>query len=223
MANFNPMMKSATCFARGAIVPRIWDTNPLYLLIEFSIALIFTECFIVKHCELPVLFIHARTNGSLVGPSQTSLSESFPALGFFTAIVRFIGFEALFFLAVSSSTDNLGFFGRFHFFLWTLLQSLNVGFVEVTREVADMLMNAAGCDLEEYQLLNLEEARPVEGHLVGDNPVRDCPIGDCPIEDRPVKEPEVSPPPPYVNALPSIAHQDPITQYTIAKNERFVN
>ena len=86
-----------------------------------------------------------------------------------------------------------------------------------------MLMNAAGCNLEEYQLLNLEEARPIEGHPVGDNPVRDCPIGDCPIEDRPVKELEVSPPPSYVNALPSIAHQDPITQYTIAKNERFVN
>jgi hypothetical protein len=215
---FTPHLEAAgiaACFARGAIVPRIWDTNPLYLLIEFIVALISTKCFIVKNCELPVLFIQARTNDSLIGLSQTPLSESFPTtLVLFAALVSFIGFEGLFFSAVSSefANNNLGFFGRFHFFLWTLLESFNVGFVDVMRAVAGMLRGFVGP--AEDQLLNLEEARPV-----GDSSVRDRPVGDCPIEDRSVKEPEASPPPPYISALPSIAHQDPITQYTIAAND----
>ena len=215
---FTPTLEAAgiaACFARGAIVPRIWDTKP-YLLIEFGVALISTVCFIVKHCKLPVLFIEARTNDSLVAPtSQTPFP--FPTLELFAALVSFIGFETLFFLAVRSSTNNLGIFGRFHFFLWTLLQSFGVGVVEVTKAVAGMVRgfsNAAAC--EEDQILNSEEARPVWGPSVGDRPFRDRPVGDCPIEDRPVREPEASPPPPYVSALPSISRQDP---YTTAAND----
>jgi len=60
----------AACFARGAIVPLLWDMKP-YILIEFAVALIYVVYVIIKHCKLPVLCIQARTNDSLVGPTQT--------------------------------------------------------------------------------------------------------------------------------------------------------
>jgi len=72
----------------------VWRLSPVY--------------FIAKHCKLPVLFIQARTNDSLVSPSYTP--SSFPALGCFTTLVSFIAFKELFFLAVRSSVSNLGFF-----------------------------------------------------------------------------------------------------------------
>jgi hypothetical protein len=166
-------------------VPRIWDTNPLYLLIVALISTYFIvkNCepvFIVKNCELPVLFIQARTNDSLIGPSQTPLSESFSTtLVLFAALVSFIGFEGLFFLAVSSSANDLGFFGPFHSFLWTLLESFNVGFVDVTRAVAGMLRGFVNAAEDQLNL----------------NPVGD---GESPVtSSKIVGEPEASPPPPY--------------------------
>jgi len=227
----------AACFARGAIVPLLWDMKP-YILIEFAIALIYVVCVILKHCKLPVLCIQARTNDSLlVGPTQTPLS--FPGLWFFAALISFIGFEGFFFLVVGSSNE-LGFFGQFHGFLWTLLKSLGLGIVGVIKAVAGMLYgfaNAAACKGD--QLLNSEEGaerRPVGGppagppvgnravgnRVVGGRPAEDRPTGDRPTGDCPVEEPEASPPPPYVSALRSItftAHEDPIMQYTMVLDD----
>ena len=101
----------AACFARGAIVPMLWDTTKPYLLIEFAVALISVVYIIVKHCELPVLFMQTRTNNSLVGPTQTPLF--FPILWSIAVLISFISFEASFFLVVRSSKE-LGLFGQVH-------------------------------------------------------------------------------------------------------------
>ena len=217
------------CFARGAIVPMLWDMKP-YLLIEFTVALISVVYIIMKHCELPVLFIQTCTNNPLVGPTQTPLS--FPIFWSIAAFISFIGFEAFFFLVVRSSKE-LGFFGQFHIFLWTLLKSLRVGAVEVMKVVARMLYGFVnmGEDRED-QLLNLEEGverqAPVGGPPIGGCSIGDCAVGNCvvkepptrdlPVGDCPVEELEANPPPLYVSTFPSImftAHQDSIMQYTI--------
>jgi len=217
-------------FIRGALVPMLWDTEP-YLLAEFAVAVISVVYVTIKNCELPALFIQGRTNDSLVGPTQTPLS--FPSFWFIAALIGFIGFEGLFFLVVRMSSKELGFFGQFHVFLWTLLKSLGLGIAEVIKAVAVMLYglaNAATCT--EDQLLNSEEGvesrpvggplvgnrpvgdrtignhvvadRPAKDHPTGDRPTEDRTVGDCSAGDRPVEEPEASPPPPYVSALPSI-------------------
>ena len=114
------------CFARGALVPMLWDMKP-YILLEFAVAFISVMYVIIKYCKLPVLFIQARTNDSLVGPTQTPLS--FPNLWFIAAPISFISFEGLFFLVVGSSKE-LGFYGRFDVLLWTLLKNFGLGIVD---------------------------------------------------------------------------------------------
>ena len=142
----------------------LWDTKQ-YLLIEFIFILISTVYFILKHCKLPVLFIQSRTNNSFVGPTQTPLSLS--SLWFFGALIGFIGFESFFFLVVGSSKE-LGFFGQFHVFLWTLLETLGVGVVEMIKTVARTLYgfaNAAAC--REDQLEEDVEICLVGGRRIG--------------------------------------------------------
>lgn len=235
-----------TCFVRGAIVPRIWVSR-LYLLIEFATAVISTGCLTIKYAgsKLPVLFIQACTNDSLVVPSDIT---SFSALSAIAALISFCVFEHLFFLAVKSSGRNLGFFGQFHAFLWTLLQSFGVALSWVIYGLANAtagLANAtAACQMD--QPLDEEERvgeptdadppisnppivnppivnPPVNPSVVNppieNPPIEDHPVTNCPVGGFPL---ESSPPPPYVSALPSImftAHQDLIMQYMPQAND----
>ena len=211
----------AASFLRGAVVPRIWVSTH-YLLLEFSTAVISTGYLTVKYGKLPVRFIQACTNGSLVA---LSLTTSFSALWSIAALVGFIGFEALFFLAVRSSGGTLGFFGRFHAFLWRLLTSFGVALLWAVYGLAHA---GEACTVD--QLLDEEERvegrttinPPVDDPPVADPPIVNPPIVDPPVGGRVMEEPEASPPPPYVSALPSTmfaSHQSPIMQYTFEVND----
>jgi hypothetical protein len=121
---------------------------------------------------------------------------SFSALWAIGALISFCVFEHLFFLAVKSSGSDLGFFGRFHAFLWTLLQSFGVALSGVIYGLANV---TAACQMDQP----LDEEEHVEGPADADlpifnppivnPPVKDHPIINCPVGGFPI---EASPPPP---------------------------
>ena len=222
----------ASSLVRGAIVPRFWTCTP-YLLFEFSMAITFAGYLIITYGMFPVLFIQTCMNDSLVVPVQET---SFPALCAIAALFGFIGFEVLFFEAAHSSGRDLGSYGRFHTFLWRLLKGFGVALLWAIYGI----WNAAAACQEDQPLDDEEHAGgiargPPIGHLpitnpptakppvanspVGHPPIANPPVGDSPIGDgRPIEE--ASPPPPYVNTLPSImftSHQDPM--YTLELND----